>query len=255
MKIVIIGAGNVASHLAKALFNANFEIVQILSRNIENSKALADIYKCKYSCDLNDLIKADLYLISVPDSEIKKIVSHQNLKNKFVVHTSGSIEMNILKLNSQKFGVFYPLQSFNKNKYVDFFSVPICLEASDDDSFEELNNIAKTISKNVYKINSEQRSKMHIAAVFVNNFVNHIFTLANKIVENEKVDIEILKPLISKTFENILNQNPSEIQTGPARRNDILIIEKHLSELKNYPQNFSEVYKAITESIISTYKN
>lgn len=255
MKIAIIGAGNVASHIAKALYKVNFEIVQILSANIKNSKELADICKCEYSNDLNDLLEADLYIISVPDSEIGKIVAHQKLKNKFVAHTSGSVEMNILSSNSKKYGVFYPLQSFNKNKQVDFSTVPICLEASDDNSYEELNNIAKKISKNIYRINSEQREKIHIAAVFVNNFVNHIFTLANKIVANENVDIEILKPLISKTFENISNQNSSEIQTGPARRKDLLTIEKHLSELKNYPQNFSEVYKAITESIISTYKN
>ncbi len=254
MKIVFIGSGNVATHLSTALSKTDIHIIQIISKNIANAQKLANSIECEsFSDTLNDLLEADLYIIAVADAEIKKIASHKFFKDRFLVHTCGSVKMNILSENTNQYGVFYPLQTFNKNNRVDFSEVPICLEASNDEVYNKLEKLSGKISTKIFKINSEQREKLHIAAVFVNNFVNHLFALANEIVERENIDSEILKPLISATFENMYKKNPFDIQTGPAIRNDIETIEKHLSILKNYPKNFVEVYEIISESIRQMY--
>jgi len=251
-KIVIIGAGNVGTNITKALFAENITIVQIISKSIANAKKLATMVNAEYSDNLNDLKPADLYLICTPDSIISKICEHENLNNKFVVHTAGSIDMNILDKNTSNYGVFYSLQTFNKDAFSNFNEIPICIEASNNENLKILENIASLISLNVYFINSNQRLKLHVAAVFSNNFVNHIMAITNDFIEDESIDRSILKPLVQKTFDNILNNNPKEIQTGPAKRNDRETINKHLNLLKNN-SNMVALYRVLTENIMNTY--
>ena len=167
-------------------------------------------------------------------------------KNRLVVHTSGSVSLDSLNTNNRK-GVFYPLQTFTKNKEVDFKSIPICLESENATDYQLLDRVAKSISEKVFTINSEQRKALHVAAVFVNNFTNHLYQLGNEICEEHQVPFEILNALIQETAQKINTLAPENAQTGPAIRNDKLIIEAHQLFLSN--SNQSNIYKILTQSI------
>ena len=254
MKITIIGAGNVATHLAGNLSHQkDIDILQIFSKTKNSAKILAKKINCAWTNDISKIIESDLYIIATNDDSIQKIAQTEQLKNKFIVHTSGSVEMKVLSKNTVNFGVFYPLQTFQKEQKVEFSEIPMCIEASNEQNFNILRNLAKKISKKVYKINSEQRKNIHIAAVFVNNFINHLFHIANEIISRKDISIEILKPLIEQTFKNIQTNNPYDIQTGPAKRNDKNILENHIETLKTIDVNFAGVYRKISDSIIKSY--
>ena len=252
MNIVIIGAGNVATHLAINL-SQHENIVQIFSRSEKSAIILSEKIKCKWTVNFSEIILADLYIIAVNDDSIPEITNIPQLKNKFIVHTSGSVEMNVLNKNTDNFGIFYPLQTFNKEQNIDFSKIPICIEASSEQNLKILHNLSNKISKKVYKINSDQRKNIHIAAVFVNNFINHLFHIANQIISRKDISIEILKPLIEQTFQNIQKNNPYDIQTGPAKRKDNEVIENHINTLKTIDVNYAEIYRQISDSIIKSY--
>ena len=248
IKIVILGGGNVAYHLTTHLLKSNtVKVVQIYNRSIEKIECFKN--ETSITNNLAELKNAEIYIISVSDNEISNLSSQLNLKNKLVVHTSGSVAMNELQSNSNK-GVLYCLQSFSKNTEVDFSTIPICIEASTKKDLELLEKIAKSISKNCYHINSKQRKILHVAAVFVNNFVNHLYYIGNEICEENKVPFEILRPLIQETAKKITVLSPFEAQTGPARRNDTKTIEKHKAMLT---PNQQEIYTLLTKSIYKTY--
>ena len=250
IRVVIIGSGNVAQHLIKAFAKNNIvEIVQAFSRNKENLTNLID--SSKITTDLNDLVDADLYIISVSDNAISEVSNQLNLKNKLAVHTSGSIAMNHLDRKNRK-GVFYPLQTFSKSKDVNFNEIPICLEAENKEDYKLLETIAKSISDKVFKINSNQRKALHVSAVFVNNFVNHLYKIGNDICHENDIPFEILQPLILETANKITSLSPNEAQTGPAKRNDSLTINSHLQFLTD--ENQKEIYKILTKSIIDNGK-
>ncbi|MCK4360735.1 MAG: DUF2520 domain-containing protein [Bacteroidales bacterium] len=253
-KIVIIGAGNVATNLAQALRKAGFDIIQIYGRTNHLAKALADKVKSSYTSNLSDLnMEGDIYFISVVDSAFKNILKKINIDDKLIVHTSGSIPMNILNNTSKNYGVFYPLQTFSKQKKPDFENIPICLEANSDRNLKLLTSLAKTISKNVHIINSEQRAALHLSAVFACNFSNHMYVIAENILLKHNISFDMIKPLINETAKNIEDHRPHKVQTGPAKRGDHEIIAKHLELLADNP-DFREIYKIITQNIIK-YKN
>tara|TARA_Y100000385_G_C12961465_1_gene579942 strand:+ start:326 stop:1078 length:753 start_codon:yes stop_codon:yes gene_type:complete len=244
--LVLIGSGNVATHLGIALKNKGYNILQVWSMQAENAKVLADKLDCKFTSSLYDLEKADLYITSVKDDKIEEVIS--NLQNVNIVHTSGSIGLEIFKLNFTNFGVFYPLQTFNKEVDINFSEIPLCIEANNSDFEKELLKIGESLSNSVVKMNSEQRKQLHIAAVFACNFSNHMFSIADDILQKSNVDFNLLQPLIRKTIKKIEKHSPKNVQTGPAKRNDKKIIESHLQSLE---KNQQEVYKLITNSIIS----
>lgn len=248
INIVILGGGNVAYHLTNALLkNSAVNVVQIYNRSIEkincfkNSTAITN--------NLWELKDADIYILAVSDNAISELSSTLNLKNKLVVHTSGSMAMNELKSVSNK-GVFYLLQTFSKEREIDFSTVPICVEAETDADLQLLETLANLISKNCYFINSNQRKSLHVAAVFVNNFVNHLYHIGHEICEQNKIPFEILLPLILETANKITTLPPLEAQTGPAKRNDTKTIEKHTAMLT---KNQQEIYTLLTKSIYNTY--
>ncbi|MBN2663131.1 MAG: DUF2520 domain-containing protein [Bacteroidales bacterium] len=253
LKVIIIGAGNVGTNLALAFFNNGIKVEQIISRNIKNAKMLAKKTNAGFSDNFEKLKEADLYFICTPDRIIDEICDIKNIHDKFIAHTAGSININILHKCSKHYGVFYPLQTFNKFDLVDFSNIPICIEASDSETQSILLNIGNIISKKIYLINSEQRLKLHVAAVFTNNFVNHIMALTNNFIEEEIINKDILEPLLIKTFENILTKNPNKIQTGPAKRNDQVTIQKHINTLKKHLE-LQNLYSCITNSITNTYQ-
>ena len=245
IKITIIGSGNVAQHLIDAFAKSNaVEIIQVFSRTQKPISPLLD--STKITNDWNTLAEADLYIIAVSDDAIASVSSQLPFKNRLVVHTSGSAPLTSLDNKNRK-GVFYPLQTFTKGKAVDFKAIPFCLETQFENDYALLEKVAQSISDSVYRIDSHQRKALHVAAVFVNNFTNHLYQLGNDICQENQVPFDILKPLILETAEKILTLSPEDAQTGPAKRNDISTIAAHESFLTN--ENQSTIYKILTQSI------
>ncbi len=257
MKITFIGSGNVAVHLSEELKSKGFEIIQIFSRTESNAKKLANILNTCYTNDLQKISdKADLYIISVSDDVLPRIckskILKSKIKNKLVVHTSGSSDIDILKDLSSNYGIFYPLQTFSKQRKISFNEVPICIEANNKTNESILKNIANKISNKVLSISSEERKYIHIAAVFACNFTNYFYSIAEQLLNKKNIDFNILLPLINETTKKIKYFNPNDVQTGPAVRNDIKIIEKHLDALKKYPE-YEKLYKLISKNITNDY--
>ncbi len=242
ISVVIIGSGNVAKHLIKAFLKIeNINLKQVYTRNLEDEALLKS--SVSTTSDLSLIKEADVTIIAVSDDAIANI--SYNLKNALVVHTSGSVEMKALK-NQKNKGVFYLLQSFSKEKEINFSTIPICLEAENKSDLAKLEKLASLLQGNIYHLSSLQRKKIHVAAVFVNNFTNHMYTIAYNICEEHNVPFDILEPLIEETSQKIKNLTPKEAQTGPAKRNDIETIKNHLNLLSKSQQ---ELYLKITQSI------
>lgn len=245
IRITLIGSGNVAQHLIKAFAKSELvEIVQVYARKKETLASLIEFDKI--TSDFEDLKEADLYIIAVSDKAISDVSKQLPFQNRIVVHTSGAASLDVLDPKNRK-GVFYPLQTFSKRKEIDFSVIPMCLEAENTFDFKVLETVAKSISNAVFAINSDQRKALHVAAVFVNNFTNHLYQIGQEICEEHQVPFEVLKPLIQETAEKINTLNPVDAQTGPAKRNDFTTIEAHLEYLTNEKQK--NIYKLITQSI------
>ena len=250
IRVSIIGSGNVAQHLIVAFSKTtDIELVQVFTRKDE---ALAHLINPdKIYTDFNDIIAADLFIVAITDDAIAEVSAAIPFSNELVVHTSGSVSIEAID-NKNRPGVFYPLQTFSKSKEVDFKTIPICIETKNEKDFEILEKVAKSISNTVYKINSEQRKALHIAAVFVCNFVNHLYQIGNDICIENDLPFDILKPLIQETANKILTLSPNQAQTGPAKRKDIQTIDAHQSFLSD--ENQKEIYKMLTKSIIDNGK-
>lgn len=245
IRITLIGSGNVAQHLIKAFSKSEaVEIAQVFSRKKETLASIIDYDKIVN--DFEDLKEADLYIIAVSDKAISEVSQKLPFNNQLVVHTSGAASIETLDNKNRK-GVFYPLQTFSKNKEIDFSVIPICLEAENTFDFRVLETVAKSISNAVFPINSEQRKALHVAAVFVNNFTNHLYHIGQEICDENQVSFDILKPLIQETAEKIKTLDPIDAQTGPAKRNDSNTIQAHLEYLTN--ENQKNIYKILTQSI------
>lgn len=247
IKIVLLGAGNVAVHLAKAFEQANkIDFVQRYSRSDDNDSYFNS--KIPKINNVSNLAVADVYIMAINDDSISKFSHLLPVTQGLLVHTSGSISLETLSGKLRR-GVFYPLQSFSKNIELDFKSIPIAIETEFEKDKVILNNLASSISNYIYYIDSVQREKLHIAAIFANNFSNYMFSIAKNICDKNNFSFDILKPLISETANKLNYLDPWEAQTGPAIRNDKQIIQKHLSQLKNKNK---EIYKLISESIIES---
>ena len=247
IKVMLIGSGNVATHLFQAFSKATeVEVVQVYSRTISN-----DFPKSIQTSDFTQILEADVYIISVSDNAIAEVSNQLLFENRLVVHTSGSTDFEVLNPKNKR-GVFYPLQTFSKNKTVDFSEIPICLETENTLDFEMLEKLAKSISKSVNKIDGKQRKALHVSAVFVCNFVNHLYEIGNEICAENNIPFEILQPLIGETAQKIKTLSPKEAQTGPAVRHDSKTIEKHIDFLTD--ESRKELYKILTKSIQNVEK-
>ena len=247
--IVIIGAGNVATHIALALKKNGYFIREIYSKTEKSARILADKTGVSYTTSLKKLpIDADLYIISVKDSVIEEVAEEMKVNNGIVVHTAGSLSINILQPFFKNFGVFYPLQTFTKNRKIDFFEVPLCVEANNSNNENKLLALAKSLSKRAELINSDERKILHLAAVFACNFTNHMYSAGYELLKSEKINFELLHPLINETAKKANEMNPIDAQTGPAARNDKKTIDMHLKMLKDYP-GFEKIYRFVSDSI------
>ena len=248
--IILVGSGNVATHLGIALKNSNYTIVQVFSRSIENAKELAKKLNSDFTNDLTQLKSADLIIVSVNDDAISKVLSQ--LKNTAIVHTSGSIGIDIFNDNFSNYGVFYPLQTFNKELNINISEIPFCIEGNSLQFEKQLIEIAETLSKNVVVMDSEQRKQVHIAAVFACNFSNQMFSIADDLLAEKNLDFEILLPLIKQTIAKLGTNKPKAVQTGPAKRNDKSVIQEHINLINK--QEIKELYQKISTHIITTHE-
>lgn len=247
--IVFIGAGNVATHLAFALEQAGKQIVQVYSRTEQSARQLADDLYTEFTTDLNEISKSsDLYIISLTDDATQEISEKLKLADKPVVHTSGSLPMDLLRGISDNYGVLYPLQTFSKNRKVNFREIPVCVEASSPLMFQNLHLLASEISDHVTEVDSERRKILHLAAVFACNFPNYMYCIAGKMVEEGGFDFNILRPLIEETANKVLKETPADAQTGPAIRGDQAVMDMHIDGLKDKPA-LQEIYRLISREI------
>ena len=250
MKIVSIGAGNLSAHLSKTLQNAGFKIVQVYSRTETSAKELAGRLQAPYTTEIDDIIKdASLYIISVSDDAIESLAEQLTFTGGLVVHTAGSVPMDVFAGKIMNYGILYPLQTFSKLRPVNFSEVPFFIEANTQDNLQKLRMVAQAISHKIYEASSEERMKLHLAAVFGCNFVNHLYHLSAQIVQQAGFDFSILSPLIIETAQKTIeSKNPKDVQTGPAARNDLKVMSKHLEMLASEPK-WKEIYAILSENI------
>ena len=246
ISMIVLGSGNVAQHLITAFLKSEMvTLVQVFARDASKINHLIDIEKI--TTDYLTIKKADIYVIAVSDNAIAEVSNQLPFKSRFVVHTSGSMPMTVLNEKNNR-GVFYPLQTFTKNKALHFKEIPICLESEEASDYQMLEQVAKSISDFPYSISSDQRKALHVAAVFVCNFVNHLYAQGQAICDANDVPFSILQPLLIETASKIQTLTPEEAQTGPAKRNDTETINAHLLFLKD--KNQQEIYKLLTKSIL-----
>lgn len=249
-KIVLIGAGNLATQLGLTLHEKGFEILQVFSRTIESATALATRLNAVPTNDLAGLTDvADLYIYAVKDDALEKVINTVSVKNGIHIHTSGSVPMTVFASKQANYGVFYPLQTFKKEKRVNFEEIPIFVEASNLQTAENLQIIGEIVGKNIYQTTSEDRCLLHLSAVFACNFSNYLFTVAEKILQPTNIPFSALLPLIFESVEKLKTLTPQQSQTGPAARNDKKTIEKHLNLLAKEPQ-FQQLYQLLSDAIL-----
>ena len=250
MKIVFIGAGNLATRLSLAMQRVGMQIGQVYSHTEASARQLATRLGCPWTNDLSALQEdGDLYVFSLKDTVLSDVISKVKPNNGMWVHTAGSMPMSVFEGYAQRFGVLYPLQTFSKGRNVNFDVIPIFLEANTDKNADYLKNIASALSENVRFMSSEKRRSLHLAAVFACNFTNHIY----KLLENESIPADVLLPLIDETVSKIHSMPPAAAQTGPAIRYDENVINKHLAMLDD--PDMQAIYRLLSQSIHKEAQN
>ncbi|WP_294287010.1 Rossmann-like and DUF2520 domain-containing protein [uncultured Chryseobacterium sp.] len=248
MQTVIIGSGNVAYHLAKALVSINRPPVQIFGRNEKELQTISEELKIPYST--KKLVKSYIYLICVSDHAVEDVSQLINEKDCLVAHTSGSLPKDILKGDYRK-ASFYPLQTFSRSKELDYSKIPFFIEAENEEDRKVLSGLASEISENVMESTYEKRKYIHLTAVFACNFVNHLFSRAKEISDSQEIPFNYFLPLIDETVQKIHEIEPRAAQTGPAVRNDRRILELHEQLLQD---ESLEIYKTMNHSIQKMYE-
>lgn len=249
LTVTLLGAGNVATHLFKAFKEAKeITVNQWYNRSLKSLQPYKN--EVEICDDVSKLTESDIYILAVSDDAISALSEALPFSNRMVVHTSGSMSLYDIDKKNKR-GVFYPLQTFSKDTELDFKNVPLCVEALHKKDLPLLKNLAKAIGSESHKVNSDQRSVLHLAAVFVNNFTNQIYRIAHEITESEGAEFDILKPLILETALKVQNVSPYIAQTGPAKRHDKKTIKKQLKALDN--EHHKAIYQLLTESIQRTH--
>jgi len=238
-RVTLIGAGNVATHLGKAIKKAGHEVVQVYSHSFSNAEVLADQINALPTDSLNSIeTAADIFIIVAKDDLIHEIFDQIKMERKVIAHTSGMTSI-------EGVGAFYPLQTFSKDRELDFSKVPVFVESNQP----ELQQLAESITTKVFEVTTQQRQALHLAAIFVNNFTNHMLAAANNILGKEDLSFDYLKPLLEETIHKIEEMSPKQAQTGPAIRDDQKTIEQHLAAIKEKYPDFLDIYTTMTNSI------
>ena len=254
--IVIIGSGNLATHLAVALKAAGHTIMQVLSRTEEHANELAERIGCQYTTHFDDIIcNADFYIISVKDDAVagvaQSVARHIDSERGIMLHTAGSVSLDVLRQTNIRCGVLYPMQTFSKGRSVDFHGIPVFIEGSDDAALENIRTLASGISRSVVEADSSRRAKIHLAAVLASNLANHCYRLAERVMQQEGLDFQLLLPLIEETARKVSTMSPREAQTGPMIRYDTGVMQRQESMIDN--DLTRQIYRLMAQSIHQDY--
>ncbi|MEX0987331.1 MAG: Rossmann-like and DUF2520 domain-containing protein [Bacteroidales bacterium] len=248
--VSIIGTGNVGWHLAIALFKSGIEIRHIIARSSAKAGELARIVDASPVANFTDIIKhPDMYLVCVSDDAIPGVVDIIGDSGAVIVHTSGSTGFEVFTHVKENYGVFYPLQTFTRGNEMNYQEIPFLVEGDSKKVVEMLKGLADTISGISREADSEMRKKIHIAAVFACNFSNHLAAVAETILKESGLEVDLLFPLMKETYRKIIHIGPLKAQTGPAARNDTNMIGSHLDALVDFPEEL-KMYKILTDNII-----
>lgn len=251
MKIALIGAGNVATHIGMALRAGGHEIVAVFSRTMEAAQELSEKTGGRVVTSLNDTGgDADVYLISVKDDVLASLLPDlcHGREEQVFIHTAGSIGMDVFAGKARHYGVLYPMQTFSKNREVNFSVIPCFIEANDEQARNVIATLAGSISKRIHYMTSDERKHLHLAAVFANNFVNHCYTLSEKILNHIGLPFDVMLPLIDETTHKVHHLDPLQAQTGPAVRGDKKVTTRQ-AELLNENPTMREIYELMSQSI------
>ena len=250
MKIVLIGAGNLATHLGKALHAAGHDMVQVFSRTMQSAETLASLLDAEPLTDMAQVRDdADVYIFSVKDSALEQLISQLcGGEKKVFLHTAGSMPMSVFRGKALHYGVLYPMQTFSKQREVDFSIIPCFIEANDEFALKQIEGLAGRISSRVYRLSSEDRKYLHLSAVFACNFANHCYAASQKLLQQHGIPFDVMLPLIDETAAKVHGMTPKEAQTGPAVRYDENVIGKQTQLLENQPY-FQKIYDSMSKSI------
>lgn len=248
MKVVFIGAGNLATRLSLAMQRAGMTVAQVYSHTEASACRLAERLACRYTTDLKEIeADADLYVFSLKDAVLQEVIARFKPVGGLCVHTAGSMPMYVFEGYAKRYGVLYPLQTFSKEREVDFRPIPLFLEANTEEDADYLHSVAGRLSDNVRFLSSDKRRTLHLAGVFACNFANHIYALAGRLLEEQGVEREVLLPLTDETAAKIHVMTPHQAQTGPAIRYDQNVIDKHLAMLAD--PDMRAIYELMSQSI------
>ena len=250
-RIVFVGAGNMATQLALALSNKGCRVLQVYSRTIDSARQLAGRVgnNTLYTNRIADIVTdADLYIFSLSDNALPDVIEQMQPNDALWVHTAGSMPMDVFAAKCARYGVLYPMQTVNKDRVIDWSDVPVFVEASNETDTQYLVQLSQRLSKNVSRSNSQQRQSLHLAAVFACNFTNHMYAIAEKLLQEQGLEFDVMKYLIRETEHKAESISPIDGQTGPAVRNDVNVMNKHLALLGNTPE--SELYRLISKNIM-----
>lgn len=271
MKIVLIGAGNLATHLGKALHAAGHDMLQVFSRTMQSAETLASLLDAEPLTDIAQVRDdADVYIFSVKDSALVQLVAQlcrheadglgedgavnalrkakKGEHERVFLHTAGSMPMSVFEGMAQHYGVLYPMQTFSKQREVDFSVIPCFVEANDEFAQKQIEGLARKISGRVYQLSSEDRKYLHLSAVFACNFANHCYAISQELLEEHGIPFDVMLPLINETAAKVHEMKPKDAQTGPAVRYDENVIDKQSKLLENHP-HFKKVYDSMSKSI------
>lgn len=253
MKVVLIGTGNLAHHLGDLFVKNGIEIVQVIGRSPVSTKKLAKRIGCAAATDYSKIdLSADVYLLLVADHDIPMAIKGLPLEKKVIAHASGTASIKVFPSRFAHAGVFWPLQTFTKDRILSNELFPICLESRSSRAKSHLNRLAKSMGCPSFTLRGKDRELLHLGAVLVNNLPNHLFTLTESLLNKHKIPFELLHPLIAETAVKIKSGSPRSMQTGPARRGDSSTIDRHLQLLKS-DRRLHKIYKLLSESIEETH--
>lgn len=254
LNFCFIGAGNLATHLSEVLVKNGFNILQVFSKTEKSAQLLAQKVNSSYTFSVKEIDKtADIYIVALKDDVVENVLSQIEFQNKLLIHCAGSLPLSVLGKFSTNIGVLYPLQTFSKNRAMNFENIPLFVEANSKNNEDKILAIAKKISKHVEVMNSEKRQVLHVSAVFACNFTNYLYTVTADILESNNIPFEVIRPLIFETAEKVMTMHPNKAQTGPAIRFDENIISKHVTFLNNN-KAYKELYMSLSKGIFESHK-
>lgn len=251
MRIVLVGAGNVATHIGLSLKAKGIGIAQVYSRTASSASALADRLDCPSTDNLSDLCAdADMYIISVKDNALVDVIVGMEhcSADALYVHTAGCVPMQVFENRRLHYGVFYPMQTFSKEKKVDFSQVPCFVEANDGVSLARLKQLATTLSPHVMELSTEKRKYLHLAAVFACNFANHCYAVAAALLREQDIPFDVMLPLVDEAAQKVHHLSPEAAQTGPAVRGDTKVMEAQMQLLSDHPE-WKKLYAMLSGDI------